>query len=59
MTKQNYNLFVVRRTRVLCLLCRSQKLDFELTDFTGRSDYGPFIENGVPGTYVYMYFTIH
>ena len=32
------------------LTYRSQELEFELTDFTGRSDYGPFIENGIPGS---------
>jgi Zn-dependent M28 family amino/carboxypeptidase len=27
---------------------KSQGLEYELTDFTGRSDYGPFIANGIP-----------
>ena len=29
---------------------RSEKLSSEFTPFTGRSDYGPFIEVGIPGT---------
>lgn len=28
--------------------CTSNDFPFELTEFTGRSDYGPFIENGIP-----------
>ena len=31
------------------MLTRSKGLPYELTDFNGRSDYGPFIENGAPG----------
>ena len=29
----------------------SEKLSHELTPFTGRSDYGPFIEEDIPGMY--------
>lgn len=44
----------------MCQSCRALDLPYQLTDFNGRSDYGPFIEPGVdiPGKPKFTYHTI-
>lgn len=43
------------------MIFRSRDLEYDLKEFDGRSDYGPFIAAGVdiPGIFIYIYVVAH